>query len=214
MKKIISLLGSLLLFSAICMAQAYEGKTEYDKKKQDAFIIQFHYPAQAVENAIIQKMRKMGYKGKEEKGIFNKDRGARIYNNAYITAISKNKMDYIFQVERKSRKEDDEAILYLIILKQDGSNAVAGFDAADMKSAKDFLNDLLPDVEAANLEIQIKDQEEVLARAERKLKGLQEDKTDLEKRLDQNKKDQENTQKEIEDQKQLLESLKLKRKAE
>lgn len=201
-----------MVVSFVANSQAYLGKSEYDKKKQDAFVIEFHYPPQAVENAIVQKMEKIGYKGKEEKGIFNKDRGSRVYKNAYIKEINKNRLDYIIQVERKSRKEEDEAILYMIILNDD-QNAMAGFDAADMKNVKDFLNNLLPDVEAANLEIQITDQEDVVAKAEKKLKGLQDDKAELEKKLEQNKKDQEDTQKDIESQKQLLENLKLKRKA-
>ncbi len=212
MKKIIFSLGVVLFLSAIATAQAYEGKTEYDKKKQDAFVIQFHYPAQAVENAIVKRMEKMGYKGKEEKGIFNKDRGFRVYKNAFITEISSSKMDYIIQVERKSRKEDDESVLYLIIMKDD-QNAIAGFDAADMRNAKSFLNDLLPDVEAANLELQIQDQEEIVAKAEKKLKDLQQDKIELEKKMQDNQKNQEDTQKDIENQKQMLENLKLKRKA-
>ncbi len=212
MKKFMFSFGVFLLFSATATAQAYEGKTEYDKKKQEAFVIQFHYPPQAVENAIIKRMEKMGYKGKEEKGIFNKDRGFRVYKNAFITEISRSKMDYIIQVERKSRKEEDESILYLIIMKDD-KNAIAGFDAADMKNAREFLNNLHPDVEAANLELQILDQEETVAKAEKKLKDLQQDKIELEKKIQDNLKNQEDTQKDIGDQKQLLENLKLKRKA-
>ncbi len=212
MRKLIFTLIILFVTTTIVSAQAYEGKSEYDKKKQEAFVIQYHYSTEAVENAIRLKMEKLGYRAKEEKGIFNKDRGALIYKNAYIKSITREKMDYIVQIERKSRKDDDESFLYLIILKDDGSNAVATFDAADMKAAKDFLNDLQPDVEAANLEIQIKDQEATVAKAEKKLKTLQDDKAALEQKLVDNGKNQEDTKKEIEDQKQLLENLKLKRK--
>ena len=122
-------------------------------------------------------------------------------------------MDYIIQVERKSRKEEDESILYLIIMKDD-QNAMAGFDAADMKSAREFLNNLLPDVEAASLELQIQDQEEIVASAEKKLKNLQQDKIELERKMQDNQKNQEDTQKDIDNQKQLLENIKLKRKTD
>ena len=193
-------------------SQAYEGKIDYDKKKQSAFVIEFPYPPEAVENAIMQKMEKLGYKGKEEKGLFNKDKGFRVYKNAYITDISEKKFDYIIEVERKSRKEKDEAILYLVILDKDGENAIMGFDAADMHNAKSFLNRLQPDVEAANLELQIRDQEDIVAKAEKKLRDLEKAKTDLENKLKDNIKDQEDTSKDIENQKKVLESLKLKRK--
>lgn len=212
MSRLIFTLIILSLSAAIVSAQAYEGKAEYDKKKQEAFVIQYHYSPDAVEMAVTQKMEKLGYRAKEEKGIFNKDRGALVYKNAYIKAISKEKLDYIIQIERKSRKENDESFLYLIILKDDGSNAEATFDAADTRAAEDFLNDLQPDVEAANLEIQIKGQEDIVAKAEKKLRGLQDDKVELEQKLEDNKRNQEDTQKDIENQKQLLDNLKLKRK--
>lgn len=209
-----------LLFIAITgFAQAYEGSIEYSKQKQPAFVIEFNYPMEAVQNAILQKMEKMGYKGKEEKGLFNKDKGFRIYKNAFITDISSKSMDYMFSVERKSRKEKDEAIVYFIIMK-DGINALPGFDAYDMERAKSFLNNLEPEVAEANLELQIQAQDDVVAKAERKFKNLQSDKEEMENKIKKlqediqtNIKDQENTQKDIENQKQVLENLKFKRKA-
>ena len=218
MKKILltAELAFLLVFTSY--AQAYEGKIEYNKKKQTAFVVEFPYTPEAVENGFRQRMEKLGYRGKEEKGIFNKDKGFLVFKNAYITDISDKKFDYIINVERKSRKEKDESVLYLLVM-YDDVNALDKFDAADMENGKDFLNNLLPDVEAANLELEIKAQEEVVAKAEKKLRTLQKDKEEmkdkikkLEKDIEDNEKDQENTQKDIENQKGVLENLKLKRK--
>ena len=212
MKKSVLIIFVLACFATLATGQAYEGKIEYDKKKQAAFVIEFPYPAEAVENAFRQKMEKIGYKGKEEKGLFNKDKGFRIYKNAYITDISEKRFDYIIEVERKSRKEKDESILYLVILQENGENAVTGFDAGDMIRAKSFLNSLQPNVEEANLELQIRDQEDVVAKAEKKLRDLEKTQMELEKKLKDNIKDQEDTQKDIDDQKKTLEGLKLKRR--
>jgi hypothetical protein len=212
MNKIFLCMLAALLMQLNLFSQAYEGKIDYDKKKQSAFVIEFPYPPEAVQNAFIQRMEKLGYKGKEEKGIFNKDRGFRVYRNAFITDISDKKYDYVMQVERKSRKEKDEAILYLVVMQSNGENAIGGFDASDMQRAKSFLNDLMPDVEEANLELQIRDQEETVARAEKKLRDLQKAKDELEKKLKDNIKDQEDTSKDIENQKKVLDGLKLKRK--
>ena len=196
------IIGALLLAAPV-FSQAYEAKAEYSKKKQDAFAIDYAYSPEAVENAIIQRMEKLGYKAKEEKGIFNKDKGFLVFKNAFITDISSNSMDYMIKVERKSRKEKDEAVIYMIIMK-DGSNAKAGFEAYDVERAKSFLNNLLPDVEAANLELQIKAQEEVVTKAEKKLRNLQDD-------IKTNERDQEATQADITNQKVNLENLKGKR---
>jgi hypothetical protein len=120
-------------------------------------------------------------------------------------------MDYIIKVERKSRKEKDEAVLYMIMNKN-GENAMATMEAEAVGQAKVFLNNMIPDIEAANLELQIKDQEEIVAKAEKKLNGLRDDQVSLEKKLRENKADQEATQKDIEAQKQALGTLIGKRK--
>lgn len=206
-----------LLLPAMMFAQAYEGKVDYDKKKHDAFIIEYSYPPEAVENAIVAKMEKLGYSGKEEKGIFNKDKGFRKFRNAYITEIHDRSHDYIIKVEPKSKKQDDKSVVYMIMLKED-VNAIGGMNAADMTKAKSFLNGLLPNIEAANLELLILAQEEVIAKAEKKLKSLQDDKLTMEDKIKklqdsitENVKDQEATTKDIENQRVQLENLKKKR---
>ena len=213
------LLGLVSFLTQQLIAQAYEGSIEFSKKKQDAYVMDYSYPPEAVENALIKKMESLGYKTKEEKGMFNKDKGFRIYKAAYITDVSNTSMDYIFKVERKSRKEKDEAQLFMIMMKND-ENAARTNDATDAGNAKRFLNDLLPEVEAANLELQIKDQEDVVAKSEKKQKNLEDDLDSMEKRLkklqddiEQNKKDQEKQKKDIITQRSALDNLKGKRKS-
>jgi hypothetical protein len=213
MKKFLFSLFIGLMIHGICSGQTYEGNVEYDKKKQDAFLIDYSYSAEAVENAIIKKMVKLGYKPKEEKGIFNKDKGFKIFKGAYITEASPERLDYIIKVEPKSRKNKDESVVSLIILK-DGNNAKAGFQALDVERVKDFLKNLQPNIEAADLEIQIKNQEESIAKSEKKLRTLKSEKEELEKKLATNISDQEATQKDINNQQVSLEVLKSKRKME
>jgi len=184
-------------------SQAYEANTDYDKKKQQAIVIEYSFPPDAVQNAIVQKMGRMGYKPKEEKGLFNKDKGFLVFKNAYVTDISADRMDIIINVERKSRKANDEAILYMIMIRN-GENALLTMDPGTINNAKSFLNNMLPEVEAADLELRIKDQEETVAKAEKKLSTLKEEQVNLEKKLSDNKADQEATQKDIEAQKQAL----------
>lgn len=218
MKKLLYPLLVSIVFPLFSLSQAYEGTIEFEKKKQQAFVIDYDYPPEAVENAFIQKMERMGYKGKEEKGVFNKDKGFRVYKGAYITEISDQSMDYIVKIEQKSRKDKDATTVYLVINK-DGENAMRGFNASDVERAKEFLNGLMPDVQAAHLEIQIKDQEDLISKTEKKLKGLQNDKKDMEEKIRKlerdirnNEKDQENTQEQIVNQQLALEALKGKRR--
>lgn len=210
MKKLLLSFLVVLAVDSILSAQAYEGTVEFDKKKQEAFMIDYPYPPEAVENAITKKMEKLGYKPKEEKGIFNKDKGFRIYKDAFVTEINEERMDYIIKVESRGRKNQGESVVYMI-LQKDGSNAKAAFDAYQVEKVKTFLNGLQPDVLAENLELDIKAQEEAVGKAEKKLRGLKDDQDDLEKKLKNNKDAQRDTEKEIEAKKQALDELKAKR---
>ena len=219
MKQAISLFLMIFCVSSLVSAQAFEGKIEYDKKKQDAFVIEFSFSPEAVEGAFIEKMAKLGYRAREEKGMFNRDKGFIVFKNAMVSDISDTRMDYIIRVEQKSRKEKEESILYMIMSKDD-NNAMAQLSNNAVSNAKSFLNDLHPDVEAFNLELLIKDQEDAVAKAEKKLKELKDDQESMEKKiknlqddLKKNAKDQEDAGKDIESQKHLLESLKSKRKS-
>jgi hypothetical protein len=221
MRKIILLLLTIFTLYSTGFSQAYEGKTDYDKKKQDAFMIDYPYPQEAVENALVKKMEQLGYKGKEEKGLFNKDKGFRVYRDAYVTDISSGSMDYVFKVESKGKKDKALSVVYMVILGKDGANAKSIFESRDVEKAKSFLNNLQPMMEAANLELQIKNQEEQVVKAEKKLKDLRDDQDNIEKKirklqedLKDNSKDQDKQQKEIDNQRQILETMKGKRKSE
>ena len=213
MKKILLLLTfSFPVLFAFSQQAAYEDKVDYQKKTQDAFAVEFPYPPSVVEDALVEKLEKMGYKTKESKGFRN-------YKGAIIKSITAESMDYIFRVEKKSRKEKDETVVYMMVMKGDANMFPLIGD--DVKSqAKAFLNDMAPYMEAYNLEVEIKDQQDVVDKAEKKLKKLQDDGDDLQKKLKKvqnditdNQKDQDTQAKEIENQKQVLEAMKGKRKS-
>lgn len=210
MRKLYLVLFIAMLSSAHLFAQAYEGTIQFDKKKQNSIVIEYSYPAKAVENAFIARMEKLGYRPKEEKGILNRDKGFLVFKNAYITDISNDRLDYVVKVDRKSRKESDESTMYLL-LQKDRENAMEKIEAYDIGRAKQYLNSMLPDIEAAHLEIKIKDQEDVVTKAEKKLKDLQDEKRTLEKKLADNEKSQDDTIKDIDEQNRTLEILRGKR---
>jgi len=192
-------------------AQSYEGTVDYQKKDEKAIIIEFAFPSSVVEDAIIDKLEKLGFKKKESKGFL-------VYKNIVLTDISAEPADYMIKVERKSKKEKDESIVYLLISRND-ENIIARSDALINSNTKTFLNNLSPDIEAYNLEVQIKDQQNTVEKAEKKLRNLQDDKESMQKKikklqddLEENAKDQADQQKDIEKQKQVLEALKGKRK--
>ena len=219
MRKPILIIAAIIFSLQFANAQAYEGSIEYQKKDEPAIVIDFPYPAGEVEDAIIAYLDKMGHKKKESKGFLH-------YNKIAIKEINPQPLDYIFRIERKSKKEKDETSVYLIMQFTE-DNPLARQSAGNMGSnAKSFLNSLIPHVESHHLEVAIKEQEEVIAAAEKKLKNMKEDQEDMQKKIKKyqeeikgleedlkvNGKDQESQTNVIHKQKEMLETLKGKRR--
>ncbi|MFI5187747.1 MAG: hypothetical protein ACHQF0_13535 [Chitinophagales bacterium] len=210
MRRLITTIIPVFFFIYYVNAQSYEGTVSYDKKDEKAIIIEFPYSASVVEDAIVDKLEKMGFKKKESKGFL-------VYKNIILSDISSDPADYMIRVDKKSRKEKDASIVYLMINRNDQN--ISTSDESIDSNSKSFLNNLSPAVEAYNLEEQIKDQDAVVTKAQKKLKGLQDDQDNMQKKirklqddLQQNAKDQDSQQKEIDKQKQILEAIKAKRK--
>jgi hypothetical protein len=210
MRKLI-LFTIFLSVSFLVKGQAHEGTIEFNKGKQACIVMEYNYPPEAVENAMRAKLLKLGYGGKEEKGMFNKDKGFRVYKETTVGEISPNKYDYAINIERKSHKEADETIVSLVIFKDD-ANALSKLSSDELEKVKSFLNNLLPEVEASNLEILIGAQILSLEKADKKLKTLQDENKKLQEALEKNIKDQELQKKEIENQNKSLDALKGRRK--
>lgn len=171
----------------------------------------YSFSQEAVENAVLLKMESLGHRAKVEKGLFNKDKGFIVFGDALLTDVSDERYDYIVKVDRKSRREKDETTLNVIISRK-GEDMIPNLDAQTIGRAKLFLTNLIPDIEEASLELQIKAQDETVVKAEKKFKDLQDEKADLEKKLKKNAEDLEKQQKEIESQRATLDGLKGRRK--
>ena len=210
MRKLI-LFTIFLSISFLLKAQAHEGSIEYNKGKQACIVMEYKYPPEAVQNAMRAKLLSLGYGGKEEKGMFNKDKGFRVYKETTVGEISPNKYDYAINIERKSHKEADETVVSLVVFK-DNVNALSKLSREELEKVKSFLNNLLPEVEASNLEILIGAQILSVEKADKKLRTLQDENKKLQEALEKNIKDQELQKKEIENQNKSLDALKGRRK--
>jgi hypothetical protein len=183
MKQVLMLATSLFLFAGTAFSQAYEGKADYQKAQQPAAIAEFPYSSGMVENAIKDKLEKQGYGGKESKGF-------RIFRGVRVPEISSDPVDLYFKVDRKSRREKDASMVYLMVSK--GNDSISG-DAQLMSNARSYLNNLKPAMDGYSLELQIAEQESQVKKNEKKFDNLVDDGTSLEQR-------------------QILETLKTKRK--
>jgi hypothetical protein len=206
------------LFSIAAFSQVSQETIEYNKKKHTAFKMEYDYPPVVVQNALVQHMEQLGYRGREEKGILNRDKGFMVHQGAFVTEVNEKSMDYIFKIDPRAKKDKTGSIIYMVIMK-DGENAAPAFSDTEVGRVRSFLTGLAPAVESTNLEMQIKGQEEGVAKSEKKFRTLQADSLNLENKirdlytqLDKVIRNQQFQQKEIENQKRLLEEMKGKRK--
>ena len=219
MSKYLLALILALILSPLAFSQAQMGSVEYRKKDRQAVVIYSQYPPDIVVDAIKQRMEQAGNKGKEEKAFLSKTTTIE-FKNASIRDFNISGVDMVFKVEPRSRKEKDESVVYLIIMKGVDDFVTTASDPELIENSKNFLSSHKPRIEAQNLEMEIGKQDEVVKKEEKKLETLVLEQTELEKKIKAlqdklllNKKDQETQMTAITNQKTMLENMKGKRKS-
>jgi hypothetical protein len=210
MKKGMALFLLTVVFSSALWAQVYEGTAEYDKKKYTAFLAEYDYQAPAVENALLKRFSKLGYRPREEKGLLNRDKGFKVFAGSIMNDITEGQADYLVKVEKRSRKEREISLLTIIIL-QKGEALGRSVSEERANKVKSYLKSIIPDVAAESLELDIKAQEDAILKAEKKLEGLKKEQGELERKLENNGKAQQDTENEIKAKQEGLQILKSKR---
>lgn len=211
MKKLIYPLLLCLLVTFSAAAQNF-GELEWQKKKIPAVITEVPYTSSVTEDAIRQKLSQMGFSAKESKGVYT-------YKGVRISEISEETFDLMLKVDRKSRKEKDASLVYLVLSRGYENYIKADADPVLVQKLKQYCLNFNTWAQAQSLEVEIKDQEDKVKSTEKKLGDYQDESTSLEKRLkklqddiEENKKNIEKQKGEVENQKKALDVLKAKRK--
>ncbi len=107
-----------------------------------------------------------------------------MYRNTCLDENDPEIVDVHFKVDRKIFKERESAVVFLLIGRP-GENIGARTidDRFKVSDSKELLNRMAPYIDLYNLEVQIKKQEEVVKKSEKRLLNLKDDQYDLEKRL-------------------------------
>jgi hypothetical protein len=190
-----------------------EAKTEFQKTTQPGVMVELPYSQEVVEDAIKDYFNRIGVKPDGAKGY-------QVYRSTKLTLTDAWNSDLYFKIERKSRKEKEESVVYFFATpeKQQPNLRKPGDDYGQ-DGARSFMKNMLPSIDSYNLIVLIGNQEEEVRKAEKRYQRTVEEGEDLDKKL---KKVQENIQEnkndlarqklEIENQRKLLEMLKSKRK--
>ena len=211
MKKLFLSLAITVMATA-SFAQAHLATADYQKTMQPAVENDIPFPEKTVNKAIEDKMQKMGYKGKDNKGY-------TIYRGVRMAELGPDAYDLYFKTDRKSRKESDNTVVTMMV--SSGYDKFIGdsTNSTVIENAKNYLNSLTEIIAAYDLELQITEQESATKKADKKLTNLVEDGQDLQKKkariekdIEDNIKKQADQKAESEKQRQIFETLKAKRK--
>lgn len=211
MKKItLAILGAF--FTLFAFAQAYTASVDYQKIPRLAVVLDMPFKEKVTRDAIEDRLKQKGYKGKEQKGYI-------VYKGVMDEKLGTEPLDLYFQVDKKSRRDNDNSVITLLVSKGVDAFITEANDAALIEKVKIYLHDYKAVVDAYDLELRIKEQEEALKDAERKNTklvdrgvDLEKEKKNIERKIEENKTEQSNQKIEVEKQKQILEKLKLTRK--
>lgn len=206
-----------ILLTACCLcvfsvAQTRTTTTEYQKVSRSALVNEVPFPAKTVEDAIEDALSKKGYKGAGSKGF-------TVYKGVRLAEMGNDPYDLYFMVDKKSKKDKDNSIITMMVSKGFDEFVTESSEGNPLAKAKVYMDSLRNTLASYDLEQQINVQEDEVKKADKKNENLQEDEKDLLKKkkkleddIDDNKKAQEKQGKELEKQKQILETLKGKRK--
>ena len=175
---ILTVIGSLLFCSStFAQTDPIEGTIEYQKGVKRAAVIELPFPPDIVEGALKEHLAKSGVKEERLKGM-------QVFKNARLTPTDGEAADLYFKVDRKSRRDDNTSIVYLIIGRPNENVALrTADDAYRIQDAKAFLGSFQPQAQSYELEQNISRNEDNIKKSERKMNDLQDDRKRLEKKI-------------------------------
>lgn len=168
-----------ILFSSHIFAQTdpIEGTIEYQKGVKRAAVVELPFSPDVVEGALKQYLAKNGVKEERLKGM-------QVFKNARLTPTDGEAADLYFKVDKKSRRDDNTSVVYLIMGRPNENVALrTADDAYRIQDAKAFLGSFQPQAQSYELEQNISRNEENIKKSEKKMNDLQDDRKRLEKKI-------------------------------
>ena len=160
---------------------------EFNGGKYNGYLIEFNAPPDLVEQEVKEKFRSQNVKPKKTDGFL-------VYRNVLMPQIDPAKaMDAFIKIERKSKKESDKTVAYLIAayageipedkVKSGGTATAVGVTVAATSGM--VLSGLHPGIEQRKWEKSVLDQQAALKKEEKKLEDLKKAQIDMENKIKQ-----------------------------
>jgi hypothetical protein len=217
MKSLIALIVSAFLMVA-SFAQSTPTSVKYNKGTKPALTLLVPYSEDIAEGTIIQKLKEIGYNPETKGALFWKKNtvdGYYVFKNVALRNLNGQLVDLYFKVNRKSRKEEDQSYISMLVSRGEDRFVSSESDPLVFESASSFLNGFTSHSASYKLNVDIQSQQSSVKLAEAKYARLQQqDSTltkkikELEETLKNNRLNQETQLKVIEEEKRKLEILK------
>jgi hypothetical protein len=211
-------LGVSAFMMVASFAQSTPTSVKYNKATRPALILLVPYSEDIAEGTIIQKLNEIGYNPETKGALFWKKNtvdGYYVFKNVTLRNLNGQSVDLYFKVNRKSRKEEDQSYINMLVSRGEDRFVSSESDPLIFESATQFLNGFMSHSASFKLNMDIQTQQSSLKSAEAKYVRLQEqDSTltkkirELEETLKNNRLSQEAQLKVIEGEKRKLETLK------
>ena len=212
MKKLFAAIISIAI-SYSAFAQAQVTFIDFQKATRQAIKADMPYNAGTAEDAINDKMGKLGYKGKSKDGF-------TVFKGVKLAELGDGTYDLYFMVDKKAKKDKDNSVITLLIAKGNEQFVTDADNPTVISGGKTFLENFSNAIGAFDLEKQITEQTDAVKAAQKKAAKLEDDAGDLQKKkkkieqqIEDNIKDQEKQRAELEKQNTILETLRSKRKS-
>lgn len=211
MKRIYLVIAAIFV-TGFAISQSRYTIVQFNKKDVPGVIGEIPFVESTVKEAIDKNFEKTGYKGKKVKDFV-------VYSGVVLKELDNQPHDIYVMVDRKSRSEKETSLVTFLIGMgfDDFASDTANIDL--INSTKAYINSLREVAAAYDLELQISAQEELVKKNEKKVENLKDDANSLQKKkkklddeIAQNIIDQNVQRIETERQKQIMETLKNKRK--
>lgn len=174
------ILSMFMAFTAVNVAAQsapIEGTIDYQKGEKRAAIVELPFAPDIVEGAIKDNLAKSGVKEQRLKGM-------QVFKGARMQPTDGEVADLYFKVDKKSRRESNVSVVYMIVGRPNENVALrTPDDAYRMQDAKAFLEGLQPKTESYELEVNITRNDDNIKKGEKKLSDLQDDRKRLEKKI-------------------------------
>lgn len=195
MKKAIMVCSLLIAAKWMAAQNIYVSNVDYNKQQQQGTIAEYNYTQGMVSKVLEDELERTVGKAKKEKGFL-------VYRGIHINEISPDAIDLYIKVDRKSKKEKDKAVAYVLVSKGYDNFIQPSVDAQTFDNVKAYLTKMIAKIATNDLSKQIEAQEDVVKKEEKKLANYLDDVQDMEKKIKKLNDDIAEKKKDIETQKQ------------